>query len=503
LLTLHIKIFELYYIIFIASRLESVLWLNVNFSNLTIDPHLHSPMIYSKKLLFTVTSCLLSFTIIHSSTLQAGNSVIPNAFQPENLRKFLKDKRVELGGWIHGGATFNPSQNGGFNGPVAFADQANRFQLNQFNLFIKRPVISETNRWDIGGRVDFMFGTDAIYTQAFGVPTFDVNSGEPLKRNTWDLHLCCASTKTYGIALPQAFLEVHVPIGQNGLNLKLGHFYSPTGFETVPAPDNFFYTRAYSFNAGEPFTHTGIQGTYIINSNWTVTGSAVTGSATGGWDGGWNKQLGNWSGIAGITWTSNDAATSLNLTGTYGETSSHSSTSWAMYNTVLQHKINPKTLFVIHHVHGFANGILLNNLKYSNEVKDVQWMGVVTHLYYDLTENISIGARGEWFRDRDGFRNPSPFRIAAASNLVNGALVSYAGDINSVTITPADYYSATFGINWKAAKTLNLRWDSIKKLNIRPNIRYDRVDAYRAAAYRPFAGNKDQILFSLDFTLPF
>ncbi|MDO8894677.1 outer membrane beta-barrel protein, partial [Nitrosomonas sp.] len=97
----------------------------------------------------------------------------------------------------------------------------------------------------------------------------------------------------------------------------------------------------------------------------------------------------------------------------------------------------------------------------------------------------------------------SPFRIAAATNNVNGTPVSYAGNLSNVTITPADYYAATVGLNWKAAKTLKIKWDFLKKLNIRPNIRYDRVDAYHAAAYRPFAGNKDQILFSLDFILPF
>lgn len=448
-------------------------------------------MKHSRWLLSAATSSII-FISIHSVALHASN-----------LKNFVKDNRIEFGGWVNGGATFNPSQSNGFNGPVAFADQANRFQLNQFNVFVQRQVISETNRWDFGGRIGFLFGTDAIYTQAFGVPAFDVNSGEPLKRSNWDLDLCCASTKTYGIALPQTYLEAHVPIGKNGLNLKIGRFYSPTGFETVPAPDNFFYTRSYSFNAGEPFTHTGLQATYVINSNWSIIGSAVTGSATGGWDGGWDKQLGNWGGIAGFTWASDNHATSLNVTGTYGETSTRSNTSWAMYNIVLQHKINPKTLLVLHHVHGFADGVLLNNLKYTNVVKDAEWMGFVTHLYYELTENVSLGARGEWFRDRDGFRNPSPFRIAAATNIVNGTPVSYAGNFSSVTITPADYYSATVGINWKVAKTLKLRWDSIKKLNVRPNIRYDRVDSYRTAAYRPFAGNKDQILFSLDFLLPF
>lgn len=427
----------------------------------------------------------------HSITLYAGN-----------LKNFIDETRIKLGGWINGGATFNPSQTNGYNGPVIFADQANQFQLNQFNLFVQRPVVSTGQTWDFGGRVDFMFGTDAIFTQAFGVPTFDVNSGEPLSRNNWDLDLCCASTRTYGIALPQTYLEVYAPIG-NGLNVKIGHFYTPTGFETVPAPDNFFYTRAYTLNVGEPFTHTGLLANYTVNKNWLILGGALTGSATGGWDAGWDKELGNWSGIAGFTWNSDNQATSVHISGTYGETSTRSSEPFWFYNIVFKQKINSRTLLVLHHVYGMAGGVLLNNLKYTNTIKDATWMSFVAHLYYDLTDNLSAGIRGEWFRDADGFRNPSPFRIAAATNIVNGNAISYAGDINSVTITPADYYALTMGLNWKAAKTLKLKWDAIKKLDVRPNIRYDRVDAYQAAAYRPFAGNKDQILFSLDFVLPF
>lgn len=441
--------------------------------------------------LLNAVAVLLLFIASYSDNLQANN-----------LINFLKDSRIELGGWINAGATFNPSQADGYNGPVIFTDQANKFQLNQFNLYLRRSVVTTGTGWDFGGRVDFMFGTDAIFTQAFGVPASDVNTGEPLSRNNWDLDLCCSSTRTYGIALPQTYLEAYAPIG-NGLNIKLGHFYTPTGFETVPAPDNFFYSRAYTLNIGEPFTHTGLLANYTLNKNWLILGGAVTGSATGGWDGGWDKELGNWSGIAGFTWTSDNQATSLHLSGTYGETSTRSSEPWGFYNIVLQHRITPKTLLVLHHVYGHASGVLLNNLKFNNVTRDAEWISFITHLYYDLTDNLAVGIRGEWFRDADGFRNPSPFRVAAATNLVNGAAVSFAGDINSVTITPADYYAVTVGMNWKAAKALGLQWEAMQKLIVRANIRYDRVDAYKTVAYRPFAGNKDQILFSLDFLLPF
>ena len=429
-------------------------------------------------------------------------SICPAISEAGKFQDFVKKSSLELGGWIHGGATLNPSQSGGFNGPVIFADQANRFQLNQFNLFLQRPVRLERKVWDFGGRFDFMFGTDAIFTQAFGVPAFDVNSGEPLKRSHWDLDLCCNSSRTYGIALPQAYLEALVPIG-NGLNIKLGHFYTPTGFETVPAPDNFFYTRAYTLNVGEPFTHTGMLANYVVSENWLVMGGTLTGSANGGWDGGWDKQLENWAGIAGFTWFSNDKATSLHISGTYGPTSVRSNETWAFYNIVLQHRFTPQTHVVLHHVYGHAGGVLLNNLKYTNVVHDAAWMSAIAHVYHDLSDTLTFGMRAEWYRDQDGFRNPSPFRIVAATNAVNGVAASYAGNLGAVTITPADYYDLTIGLSWKAAKALKITSRHLQKLSIRPNIRYDRVDAYRTAAYRPFAGHKDQILFSLDFVLPF
>jgi hypothetical protein len=438
------------------------------------------------RMLFAIAGSLLSIIMTVSSAY--ANNTYAN-----NLVNLFRDSGIKVGGWINAGATFNPNFPGnGYNGPVTFADRANRFQLNQFNIFIQRTVLTEGKSFDIGGRFDFMFGTDAIYTQAFGIPAFDVNSGQPLNRGNWDLDLCCSSTRTYGIALPQAYVETYIPVG-NGLNLKIGHFYSPTGYETVPAPDNFFYTHAYTFNNGEPFTHTGLMGNYPINKNWSLMGGATTGSATGGWDGGFNKQLGNWGGLGGITWTSDDMRSSINVTGTYSETSTRSNQPWGMYSVVLQHRITTKTHFVLHHTHGYAGGVLLNGLP-----KNAEWYSINTHLYYDLLEDLSIGVRGEWFHDRDGFRVPSPFRVLAATNHTG---VSFAGAF-APTAAPADYYAVTLGMNWKPAKRLKVDWKPMQKLNIRPNIRYDRADGIDQS-YRPFDSRKDQFLFSLDATIPF
>src|SRR4051812_46216239 len=100
-----------------------------------------------------------------SLVMNSGNA------QANDLVKLFKDTGIKVGGWVNAGATYNPSYPAnGYNGTVTFADRANRFQLNQFNIFLQRTVVTEGNAFDFGGRFDFMFGTDAIYTQAFGIP---------------------------------------------------------------------------------------------------------------------------------------------------------------------------------------------------------------------------------------------------------------------------------------------------------------------------------------------
>ncbi|WP_459992494.1 porin [Methylosoma difficile] len=400
---------------------------------------------------------------------------------------------VKVGAWANGGITYNDNEpDNRFNGPVTFADRASEFQLNQLNLYIQKAVAAEGSSWDFGGRFDIMYGSDSIFTQAYGVPAFDVNTGQALQRNNWDLDfLGSNSNRFYDLALPQAYLETYVPVG-NGLNLKIGHFYTPIGYETVPAPDNFFYTHAYTMQYGEPFTHTGIMGNYTLNDNWAFMGGLTTGSATGGWDGGWDRQMGNWSGLMGTTWTSNDKDTSLNIAGTYGDTSETSNATWALYSIVLKHNITPKTHFVLQHDHGFADSTFNFTTLTPNSV-DASWYGINSHLYYDVSDTVVAGLRAEWFRDQNGLRVCSPGRVAAATDN-KGFSYAAAGNFLA-TCAPATYYQITAGVTWKPKTWLSLR----------PNVRYDWVED--SNGYSPFtSGSKsttDQVLFSTDFTVTF
>lgn len=391
-------------------------------------------------------------------------STLLEAMGDPNQSQLMKNAGLKMGAWINAGITYNatdPEDN--FNGPVTFADRASEFQLNQVNFYLQRAVATEGDAFDFGFRFDVMFGSDAFYTQAYGVPGFELGTGAPLDRGSWDLDII--RNRFYNLAVPQAYLESYIPIG-NGLNVKVGHFYTPIGYETVPAPDNFFYTHAYTMQFGEPFTHTGILGNYTINDNWAVMGGAITGSATGGWDGSFDQQLGNWGGIMGTTWTSTDKGTSINVSGTYSGRSEISDDAWSMYSVVAKHNFTDKLHFVLQHDHGFADGINIGGT-----ATDTEWYGVLTHLTYDVKDNVTAGIRGEWFRDQNGFRVCTPARTAA-------------------TCEAGTYYAVTAGLNWKP-----MGW-----LNVRPNVRYDW-----ASGRDPFdAGNQDsQFLFSTDMTINF
>jgi hypothetical protein len=419
----------------------------------------------------------------------------------KEIESALDHSGFVVGAWANAGVTYNGNEpENNFNGPVTFGDRAAEFQVNQLNVYLQRAVATEGSKFDLGGRFDFMYGTDSIFTQAYGVPSFDVNSAAALQRSDWDLSMLGSnSNRFYDIALPQAYLESYVPVG-TGLNLKVGHFYTPIGYETVPAPDNFFYTHAYTMQYGEPFTHTGILGNYNVDSNWALMGGLLTGSATGGWDGGWDRQLGNWSGIMGATYTTDDKATSLNIAGTYGDTSETSKATWALYSIVLKHNINEKTHLVLQHDHGFADNTYNYATSTPNSV-DAEWYGVNSHLYYDISDKVVAGIRAEWFRDQNGLRVCSPGRIGAATDN-QGVSYAAAGQYLS-SCAPATYYEFTAGVTWKPKEWLRLR----------PNVRYDIVgDSH---GYSPFVirgnsfattpGNNvtDQITFSTDVTVTF
>lgn len=410
-----------------------------------------------------------------------------------NATRFMKEWNLQLGGWLNSSVSANMhSASDGFNGPVTFNDRSGEVQMNQLYAWLQKQVNVNSDSFDWGGRLDFMYGTDALFTQAHGVPDYDLRSGAAMNRGHWDLHLTSLDERFYGLALPQAYAEFNLPVGR-GLSVKAGHFYSVIGYEVVTAPDSFFVSKSYAFQYGEPFTHTGVLGNYAVNDNWSVMAGAVTGSGTGGWDGGWDRQLGNWAFLGGGSWSSDDLDSSVSLTATAGGRSEHASSPWALYSLVGKRNLTGKLHYVFQHDHGFADQVRTAHTPRGGGTEDARWYGINQYLFYDIEDNLSVGMRAEWFRDHNGFRVSGPARCAASVNANNGTSEPYAcgaGDMAAYPFAGSSYYAVTAGLSYKSAKWLTLR----------PNIRYDWADQVKAFD----AGQRrNQLLFTADVVVSF
>lgn len=372
---------------------------------------------------------------------------------------FSRSCGIEFGGWIDQGITVNgrmPEDR--FNGPVTFNDRDGEYQLNQLWVYAERVVDTGGCGWDIGGRVDFLYGTDARFTQSIGL------------EDKWNSH------RFYGAAMPQMYLD----IGFNDWTVRMGHYYTTIGYEVVTAPDNFFYSHSYAMQYGEPFTHTGLLASYSLSDQLTVSA---------GFDRGWNTWEDNnddLSVLTGISGTSYDGRTTLACAVTVGDYDDRGVNNRSMYSLVFTHQISCRLQYILQHDYGID---LNGSVRPENRQRDnAEWYGLNQYLLYDINDCWALGLRFEWFRDDDGARVGG---IGAPNGWTLGP------DIQSGQIGWAgNFYAATFGINWKPTD----------RITVRPEGRWDWYDGPTDAQGRfpyDFGEHGSQFTFGTDLIITF
>jgi len=252
-----------------------------------------------------------------------------------------------LGGWAAAGINYNSANpNDRSNSPVSMTNRSGEFNLYQLDLFIEKAV-TKASTWDVGGRFDFMFGTDCRYTQATG---------------NWDMGLISQrNLRFYDIAMPQAYVEVFAPIG-NGLSGKFGHFYTIIGYESVPSPLNFFSSHSYSFKSS-PCTTTGALFSYALNEQWGLNFGAVTGADN------FNRDLGAWSQMSGLTWTNAKTGTTASFSIMSGDVYENQSSQLVYYSAILQQNLE-KWHFVLQHDRGTQQNAIAQG-------QNAEWYSIV------------------------------------------------------------------------------------------------------------------------------
>src|SRR6185312_10097102 len=116
------------------------------------------------------------------------------------------------------------------------------FSLNAIDIAIDKPM--DESPWASGYHVELMAGSDAVPAHnnfigaAFGSAGFN--------------------------AIRQAYIALRTPVGNSGIDWKVGVWDNIIGYESTSSPLDPNYTRSYGYTI-EPTTHTGILGTYKVN----------------------------------------------------------------------------------------------------------------------------------------------------------------------------------------------------------------------------------------------
>ena len=281
-----------------------------------------------------------------------------------------------LGGWFQFG--YHSNSNGLFN------NHDSQFGLHQFWFYLEREADgSEGLGW--GYRVDVVYGLDGPDTQSFGN-----NPGN------WDL-TTSFTHGSYGWAIPQAYLD----FAYEDWSVKVGHFYTLVGYEVVPAPNNFFYSHAYTMYNSEPYMHTGALATYgglknvELYAGWTA-----------GWDTGFDRLAGgDRSGgsnfLGGASLELGEKATFTYITtlgdlGHRGEGYSHS--------LVLDVSITEKLNWV------FQSDLVETTPDFNSAGANHQF-SLNQYLFYTFSDRLKAGARVEWWKSNGNSQYEATFGV--------------------------------------------------------------------------------------------
>lgn len=383
---------------------------------------------------------------------RSGWLVPPALFSLDGLLGEELANSLCVDGWLEQGFTWNPdSPPDRFNTNVGFNDRANEYQMNQLYVSVAKPVCADSCAWDLGGRVDLLYGTDYFFTTALGLETHN-NGTQRWNRDRGPR--ADGTAPLYGLAMPQAYADIYAPWGY-GARFRLGHFYTIIGYETVPAVNNFFYSHSYSKLYGEPFTHTGFLSSYNV-----LPSTAILAGVVRGWDT-WEDINNDQGFLGGITWDSRDRFASFAYAVYAGDEQNESlqqpNSTLVMFSAVLTLRPTDRFTYVLQYDRAFQENAAGPQLQ-----DDADWYSVVQYFLCDINRCWSWGCRYEWFRDEEGTRIET-----------NGQR--------------GDFFECTVGLNWRPSA----------RLLVRPEL---RVDWSQTKGQLPFDGQSDsnQFLMATD-----
>ncbi|MDR3531923.1 MAG: outer membrane beta-barrel protein [Rhodopila sp.] len=359
---------------------------------------------------------------------------------------------IHLSAQLDAGFSLNPMRpSTGLNWGQLFTDHANQAQLNQLLLTANKPLDPKDPDYQWGFKLQFMYGSDARYTQFLG----ELNNVAPGDR--------------YQLDVVEANVLAHLPIlTEGGVDLKAGQYSTPLGYETIDPSTNPFYSHSYIFQFGLPFKHTGLLTTTHVNSLVDVYAGVDTGTnTTFGPLGDNNGAIGGIGGFGLNLMGGNLTILALSHVGPEQATrvlspqGFNANGEWRSYNDItITYKASDLLTLVtelnwVRDAYGFAN-------------KPVNGFGGAEYAAYTLTDTLTLNGRVEVWRDDHNFfvasysGNNDPVRVEQGLSPISNV---YAAPGGSTT-----YGALTLGVTYKPTLPA-----PVTGLAIRPEVRWDHA----------------------------
>jgi hypothetical protein len=224
--------------------------------------------------------------VVTAADVTESQGLLMQGLNKAGVGETLADAKLSIDGWVESGYTYSNRGGSGDSDHRAILpgpfnhEHGNHYMLNQAVIRIAREV--STKEFDVGGMVEFMYGSDAarIHARGLGYDGSDP-SDDFSPRDNDSVNTATSEILNYNpiwqFDIPQAYLTVNVPLG-TGLQVTVGKFATLLGYESFNAVANSLYSHSYLFT-NIPFTHTGVMGSYQITDQ---LGMKL--AVTRGWD---------------------------------------------------------------------------------------------------------------------------------------------------------------------------------------------------------------------------
>jgi Putative beta-barrel porin-2, OmpL-like. bbp2 len=364
-----------------------------------------------------------------------------------------KKSRIQIYGWEdfswNASTSTNTSRGQNANFPLIYDLRPNRFEQNQFVLYLERiPDEAQTEHIDWGFRISGVYGLDYRFMISRGL-----FSDQLLKHNNY-----------YGFDMPMVYFDLYLPQIFQGMNVRIGRIISEPDIEAQLAPNNLMssHSLVYGF---DNYTQTGIFTTTKINERWTIQLGLSNGTDVALWQ----KDPGNQpTGTVMIQWISPNQKDSV-----YAGDNAFNNGKFG-YNNLQQivgtwtHKFNDK-------IYTATEGLYM----YMNDAKTHPTAAVP---FQSGSFPVKAGYAPEW-----GILNYTSFLIApAAFFTVRNEF--YDDKVGSRTGHATSYSEHSIGITW---------WPD-KIVTMRPELRFDH--SYDTAAFNN-GTRRNQFTASMDFII--